>query len=104
MIDRLERWIHRLRHGHQPRWIVTGYDGLELSWGCLLCGGRPLGACPCIACRDWRADRSLSMGRTICFEELGSGHGICVDPWGIGCSCRGSSIDGDCEACWLWLK
>jgi hypothetical protein len=42
MIGRLLDWIHRKRHGHEPAWVVTAYDGLELTWGCMLCGARPL--------------------------------------------------------------
>lgn len=36
--------LHRLFRGHWPKWVVTGYDGLELHWGCLRCGATPLDA------------------------------------------------------------
>lgn len=60
--------------------------------------------CPCAACVDWREDESLSMRQTICFEKLGPGHGPCLDGWDTGCVCVGTAADGECEACWLWMK
>ena len=30
-------WLHRMIHGHPPRWHTSGYDGFEVQWGCMTC-------------------------------------------------------------------
>ena len=59
--------------------------------------------CSCAPCTDWRED-VYGEGDHVCFYTMGVGHGPCVDPWGQGCTCTGTAADGECEACWLWLK
>lgn len=58
--------------------------------------------CPCPACSDLRGDLSLPDDH-VCFPTL-PGHGQCVDPHQVGCTCAGTAADGECEGCWLWLK